>query len=102
MTAVTTPRTTQLFSSLANGIVLSTALAAFLPAFGMAVTASLFWENPPAILWVWPIIAVVVGLIFGMVVYNMSYSSIDRVLGQYVESLERVAEGDLTHRLPIP
>lgn len=100
MTAVT--RTNQLFNSLSNGIVLSTAIAAFLPAFGMALTASVFWDNAPAILWIWPVIAFIVGMLFGLIVYNMSYSTIDRVLGQYVESLERVAEGNLTERLPVP
>jgi methyl-accepting chemotaxis protein len=44
----------------------------------------------------------VVGLVTSLVIYNLSYGRIERLLALYTQSLESVAQGDLTQRITMP
>ena len=87
---------------LGNGLVLSTAIAAFLPVFVLSLIVYASVDSVGLGIMLAPIIAFVIGTIFGMVVYNFSYRGIDNSLSGYVEILERVANGDLRERLDVP
>lgn len=43
-----------------------------------------------------------VGLVTSLFIYNLSYGRIERLLALYTQSLERVAQGDLTQRIVMP
>ncbi len=87
---------------LKNELVLSTAAAAFVPTliFTLMILAS--EENASRALLAVPIIALIAGIIFGLLVYTFSYKAMDTALNNYAIALERVADGDLRERLVIP
>lgn len=87
---------------LGNGIVLATAVSAFIPVFILSLILYVSVDSIGLWIMLAPIIAFGVGIIFGMVIYNFSYRGLDNALGGYVEILERVANGDLRERLDVP
>ncbi|MFQ3673090.1 MAG: methyl-accepting chemotaxis protein, partial [Aggregatilineales bacterium] len=46
--------------------------------------------------------AAVFGLVWGTLAYNLSYGRLDRMLGAYIDTLAKVAEGDLTTHIDMP
>lgn len=87
---------------LGNSVVIFTAVAAFIPVSVM--TLIVYLNDPQMGEWVFaaPPLALTAGLLFGLMVYSVSYRSIDSSLSDYVEVLELVSEGDLRERLRIP
>lgn len=88
-------------AQLANGIVLSTAVAAAIP----VLLLSLFFLTDPnthRIIFIAPILAFIGGAAFGIYVYNSSFRKLEQILGDYIMTLDKVAAGDLTQRLTIP
>jgi methyl-accepting chemotaxis protein len=102
MTVTTSSQNRHFVTALSSSIALLTTLAAFLPVFIIVTVAALSWQDMPTIILVSPLIALLFGMLLGVVSYNMSFNTIDHILGQYVEVLEQVAEGDLTKRLTVP
>jgi methyl-accepting chemotaxis protein len=92
-------RTAALFS---HSIVLSTAIAAFIPVFLLTLALTSVLPNFPPINLLWSVLSFFAGIAFGLLVYRMSYRNLDQTLTEYVAALERVAEGDLTQRLTLP
>jgi methyl-accepting chemotaxis protein len=91
----------RLLALLRNGIVISVAVAASLPL--LIFVALLLQMNPDASanLLLAPLIALVIGLFAGVLVHRIGSRRINRALQMYVEALGRVAEGDLSVRLPV-
>ncbi|MEQ8672811.1 MAG: methyl-accepting chemotaxis protein [Aggregatilineales bacterium] len=87
---------------LGNGVVLATAVAAFVPIFVLSLILYVSMDEIGLVIMSAPIIAFGLGIIFGLMVYNFSYRGIDSALNGYVEILERVANGDLRERLDVP
>lgn len=88
-------------AQLANGIVLSTAVAAAIP----VLILSLILLNEPdtsGMIFIAPVIAFMGGAAFGIYVYNSSFRKLEQILGDYIMALDKVAAGDLTERLTIP
>jgi methyl-accepting chemotaxis protein len=87
---------------LSNWTVLSVGVAAALPAL---IIVLLLLASDVDIQPIWLIsalVALVAGLIAGVFVNNRGYRRIDRALNKYVNVLERIAEGELRERLPMP
>jgi methyl-accepting chemotaxis protein len=92
----------RLSSLFRNGTVLSTGIAAVVPVLLLLMLlAALDVALPRIILW-YPLLTLLFGLVFGAMIYIVTYRRIDRVLARYVLVLQRVAQGDLRARLDIP
>jgi methyl-accepting chemotaxis protein len=87
---------------LRNGLVLSTSVAAFVPVLVLALLILADDPDVGAVILVLPVLALLAGLVFGVIVYNFSYRNIDGTLERYVAVLENVAEGDMRERLDVP
>jgi methyl-accepting chemotaxis protein len=89
---------------LRNGVVISMALASFIPVLLMTLVIV---QSPNlgrffvSRIWAWPVVALLGGAAFGIFIYNLSYRRLDRVLDDYVRVLDRVAEGDLRENLDV-
>ena len=92
----------RLFALIRNEVVVSIGLAAALPVAGLIAVIMATNSDADPLLWLIPPLMFLLGLAFGVGVYSISYRRIDRVLSDYVTSLERVAQGDLRERLVIP
>lgn len=105
-TEIITPReeTTlrQWLALLSNGIVLSVGIAAFLPVGVVVMLLIASDTHIDRILFFVPPLSLILGLAFGVLVYSRGYRRIERVLDDYVQSLERVANGDMRERLTVP
>jgi len=88
-------------TQLSNGVVLSMAVSAAIPVLILALIL-LNDPNTDGAILLAPIIAFVAGAAFGIYVYNSSFRQLEQTLGDYIDALDRVAEGDLTQRLSIP
>lgn len=95
-------RLRRLLVLLRSRVVVATGIAAALPLLLLIVFVLANDPDAGAGLLVLPALAFVLGLGFGVYVHQTSYRRIDDVLSEYVEVLERVAEGDLRSRLPTP
>jgi methyl-accepting chemotaxis protein len=93
---------TRTVALMSHGIVLSTGLAAFIPIFLFTVALAVVVPNFQPINFLWSILAFFGGIAFGLVVYRVSYRTIDQTLTEYATVLEMVADGDLTRRLTLP
>jgi len=88
---------------LRNGVVISMALASFIPVLLMTlvIVQSPNLGRLDSRIWAWPLVALLGGAAFGIFIYNLSYRRLDRVLDDYVRVLDRVAEGDLRENLDV-
>jgi methyl-accepting chemotaxis protein len=73
-------------------------VGAALPVLVMA----LLMRQPIELVLLWGLAAAVFGLLWGTLAYNLSYGRLDRMLSAYIDSLARVAEGDLTTHIEMP
>lgn len=88
---------------LGNPIVPSVTAAATIPTLLLAITAYVVdSERFGLSVFLWPLAAAIGGIIFGVIVYGLSYRTIANILSQYADQLSQVAEGDLSQRLDIP
>ncbi len=87
---------------LTNEIVLGTAIAAFVPSLLLTIFILLTVDDANNMLLFGPVIAFIIGLAFGIFVYNISYRRITDVLTQYAQILQHMADGDLRERLTLP
>jgi len=92
----------RVLSLLGNGVVLSTAVAAFVPVLILAFIMYISVDEVGLGVMAVPILALAIGILFGVIVYNFSYRGIDSSLSGYVDILERIADGDLRQRLDVP
>lgn len=90
------------FAFLWHPVVILTALASTLPVLGVTVLAYATVPNLPSMAWIGVVLALLLGVIFGIVAYRLSYQQLDRALAEYTAILERVSAGDLRQRLPVP
>lgn len=79
-------------------IVLMMTLGAVLPPLALA----LLLNQSAANLLIIGVAAAVFGLVWGTLAYNLSYGRLDRMLSAYIDTLAKVAEGDLTMRIDMP
>ncbi len=79
-------------------IVLMMMLSAALPAVSVAL---LLQQSFTVVLSV-GLAAAVFGLLLGTLTYNLSYGRLDRMLSAYIDTLAKVAEGDLTMQIDMP
>jgi methyl-accepting chemotaxis protein len=79
-------------------IVLMMTLGAVLPPLALA----LLLNQSAANLLIIGVGAAVFGLVWGTLAYNLSYGRLDRMLSAYIDTLAKVAEGDLTMRIDMP
>ncbi|MFQ3647824.1 MAG: methyl-accepting chemotaxis protein [Anaerolineae bacterium] len=79
-------------------IVLMMTLGAVLPAAAVALLLRPSFEA----LLIAGLAAAVFGLVWGTLAYNLSYGRLDRMLGAYIDTLAKVAEGDLTTHIDMP
>lgn len=79
-------------------IVLMMTLGVALPPLALA----LLLQQPAANVFIIGVTAAVFGLVWGALTYNLSYGRLDRMLGAYIDTLAKVAEGDLTLRIDMP
>lgn len=87
---------------LTHRIVWLTAIFTTAPILGMIAYLFLSGVLSDAILWLIPFVTFLVGMGFGVIVYNTSYRQLDRIINAYSDMLERVSAGDLTQRLDLP
>lgn len=92
----------RLFTLLRNTIVLGTGLAAFLPLFIFSAMLYVTTDDRSLGVFLWPFVALIIGLIFGVFVYLQSYRDLEQLLHQYQQTLEQIASGALNQRLKIP
>lgn len=93
----------RVLATLTSPVPLTTAIAAFLPALVIVLwltTNSAL--NVPLLVAAAPLLAFVVGWILGLLINNYNFQRTERILDEYVQVLEQVAQGDLTARLVIP
>jgi methyl-accepting chemotaxis protein len=95
-------RQTSILMALSSSIVLSNAIAATTPVLILLLLALRDQPEADASVLIVPAIALLAGVAFGLLVYNFSSRQLDRSLNAYVAALEKVADGDLNQRLPIP
>lgn len=88
-------------AQLSSGIVLSMAVSAAVPVLILVIIMLNDPTTDGGILLA-PVIAFIVGAAFGIYVYNSSFRKMEQTLGDYIDALDSVAEGDLTKRLSIP
>jgi methyl-accepting chemotaxis protein len=79
-------------------IVLMMTIGAALPAAAVALLLRPSFEAPL----IFGSAAAVFGLVWGTLAYNLSYGRLDRMLGAYIDTLAKVAEGDLTTHIDMP
>ncbi|XWX04187.1 methyl-accepting chemotaxis protein [Aggregatilineales bacterium SYSU G02658] len=79
-------------------IVLMMTLSAALPAVSVAL---LLQQSFTVVLSV-GLAAALFGLLWGTLTYNLSYGRLDRMLSAYIDTLAKVAEGDLTMQINMP
>ena len=91
----------RIIAQLTNGVVLSIAVAAAVP---ILILSLFLLSDPqtPRTIFLAPVAAFIGGAAFGVYVYNSSLRQLEQILGNYIEALDKVAEGDLTQRLTIP
>jgi methyl-accepting chemotaxis protein len=87
-------------SIIRNGVVVSTALAAAVPILVLEWVRP--GPTPPAFIITAAVLALAFGGMLGAIVYWLNFRTVERVLNQYVDQIERVAAGDLRVRLDIP
>ncbi len=92
----------QWWGLLTNGVVLAVGGAAFVPVFIITLVILANDPNADAIIIFIPPLVLLIGLAFGIMVYNMSYRRVDRILRSYVATLEQVVNGNLRQRLELP
>jgi len=92
----------RLLAALTSPVPLTTAFAAFLPALVIVLWLTNNQNNVPLLVAASPLMAFVVGWFFGLLINNYSFRRTERILDEYVQVLERVAQGDLTARLELP
>lgn len=92
----------RLFAALTSPVPLTTAFAAFLPVLMVVLWLVNTQNDVPLLIVASPLLAFVVGWILGVLINNYSFRRTEHVLNEYVEVLERVAQGDLTARLVLP
>jgi methyl-accepting chemotaxis protein len=90
------------WSMLRNPVVIAVSLSACLPVLIMTLYLISTRSDIPNTIAVYPLIVLLAGFGIGVLVNRLSYRNIDRVLDDYVRSLESIAQGDLTQRLRIP
>lgn len=86
---------------LGHSIVISNAVAATLPVLLLALLTLANDPQSGASILLLPVLALMGGLVFGVVVYALSYRSFDHAIRDYADTLERVAQGDLSARLDV-
>lgn len=104
MSADTTTRTdsstlNQMAESATSPMVLGMALMAAIPALVMGLTST---SMDAARLLLWGVAALVSGWVVGIVMHRISRPRLERILDNYVRTLEQVVMGDLRQRLDIP
>ncbi len=92
----------RLLATLTSPVPLATAFAAFLPALVIVLWLTNTSADVPSLIVISPLIAFVVGWLFGLLIDKYSFRRTERILDEYVQVLERVAQGDLTARLAMP
>lgn len=95
-----TPMLQRTASLLFNATMMLAGLAATLPTLALAIWVYLTANTVigPEIFFA-PLVAYPVGMVFGLIIHDMSNRRVDDVLTAYIETLERVAAGDLRQRL---
>jgi methyl-accepting chemotaxis protein len=88
-------------SLMRNAIVLSTALAAAIPAFVLVFAGMMTQGTRFGALIGVTLLAFLGGGILGMLVYVFSFRQIERTLNAYVDDIERAAAGDFRIRLDL-
>lgn len=89
-------------SILKHRVVWLTAVFSTLPVLTMTLllTSSGIVTAPE--IWLVPVVTLIVGFGFGLLLYNASYRQLDTIIRDYSATLEQVSAGDLTLRLDIP
>jgi methyl-accepting chemotaxis protein len=95
-------RQTPILMALSSSIVLSNAIAATTPVLILLLLALRDQPEADASVLIVAAVALLAGAAFGLLVYNFSSRQLDRSLNAYVAALEKVADGDLNQRLPVP
>lgn len=90
------------FALVLHPIVLITALSCGAVVAGFLLVLTLTQPQIDPVVWWGLPVAVLMGFGLGVVNYAISYRRIDSLLSDYTEVLGRVAEGNLTERLPRP
>lgn len=88
----------QLVGAAVNLTAISNAIAAFVP----ALVFSLMFVSDGGQRVLLPLIALIAGWVFGAIVHGMNSRRLERTLDDYVEVVERIADGDLSLRLKMP
>ncbi len=86
---------------LRHSVVVSNAFAATLPVLVLVIFALANDPNMDTGVLILPVIALLAGIAFGVLVYRFSYRGLDRAINDYARVLERVAQGDLSARLDV-
>lgn len=89
--------TRQIIESATNPMVMAIMVASVLPVLLMGLFA-----NPtitPVQLVLWIVVTLLVSLVFGIIIHRAFRPNFDRLLDEYVQTLEQVVMGDLRQRL---
>lgn len=91
----------RILAVLANGLVVSVALAATIPLalFALATQERMVGTGEA---FSWIVGTFLGGLVFGFIVYEWTYRRLDKTLSNFANVLDRVAEGDLLQRITLP
>jgi methyl-accepting chemotaxis protein len=81
-----------------NWTVLAMAVAAVLPVLLIGLSMRPLLDD---VLLTWSVIALISGTILGILIYSLNRHGLERALNVYVEGMERVAAGDLRHRVDV-
>lgn len=92
----------RIIALLSNTLVISITLSAFLPVLITCLILMTSYDDIGEEILVFPTVSLLLGIMLGLYVYNISYRNIDRALNVYANALEKVAKGDLRERLEIP
>jgi methyl-accepting chemotaxis protein len=90
----------RLVAVLRSGIVLAMGVSACLPILALTLVLMARQPGTSSVILALPLMSLLFGLGFGVIIYRFSYRRLGRALSVYVEVLERVAGGDLSERLP--
>lgn len=92
----------RMIGALTSVVPLAMAFAAFLPVLFVVLWLTTTAVTPPLLISAAPLLAFIAGWMLGLLVNSQSFRRTEHLLDDYVDVLERAAQGDLTARLELP